>query len=232
MAEMDPWLQALTIGLLALVIGLAFVFYGVGLFLILLPIWAFFFGFLFGAGVVTAIFNEGFLATITGWVVGFFTGIVFAVLSYLFYWFAVLFLGASVGYALGLGLLAMLGNGGDNLMGLIFGLVGAAIVAGIVVVLRVPKYLVIVLTSIAGAIATVAGLALIFQQITWAELSSGTTSAFQAVRDLGWLWAGGVLIVAIVGIVYQTRMTSMTEAIMYDSYRNPGWPDTTSKPPA
>ena len=65
----------------------------------------------------------------------------FAVLSYLFYWFAVLFIGASVGYALGLGLLALLGNGGDNLMGLIFGLVGAAIVAGIVVVLRVPKYL-------------------------------------------------------------------------------------------
>ena len=38
-AEMDPWLQAATIGLLGLLIGLGFVFYGVRLFLILLPIW-------------------------------------------------------------------------------------------------------------------------------------------------------------------------------------------------
>ncbi len=145
---MDPWLQAATIGLLGLLLGLGFVFYGFKLFLILLPIWGFFFGFLFGAGLVTALFSDGFLATVTGWVVGFFVGLLFAVLSYLFYWFAVLFIGASVGYAIGLGLLALLGNGGDNLMGLIFGLVGAAIGAGLVVVLRVPKYLIIALTAI------------------------------------------------------------------------------------
>ena len=208
---MDPWLQALTVGLFGLLLGLGFVFYGFKLFLILLPIWGFFFGFLFGAGVVTALFNDGFLATVTGWVIGFLVGLLFAVLAYLFYWFAVLFLGASVGYAIGLGLLALLGNGGDNLMGLIFGLVGAAIGAMIVVVLRVPKYLIIVLTSIAGATAAVAGIALIFQQITWAELSTGTTSAFQAVRDLGWLWAGGVVVVAVIGMVYQIRMTALEE---------------------
>jgi hypothetical protein len=227
---MDPWLQAAAIGLLGLLIGLGFVFYGFGLFLILLPIWAFFFGFLFGAGVVTALFNDGFLATVTGWVVGFFVGILFAALAYLFYWFAVLFIGASVGYAVGLGLLALLGNGGENLMGLLFGLAGAVIVAAIVVVLKVPKYLIIVLTSVAGAIAAIAGVALIFKQISWEELTNGTTSAFQAVRDLGWLWAGAVVVVAIVGIVYQTRMTALSEAIMYDSYRNPGMPPPTTAP--
>ena len=108
----------------------------------------------------------------------------------------------------------MLGNGGENLIGLIFGLVGALIVAGIVVALRVPKYLIIVLTAIAGAIAAIAGMALIFKQISWDELSHGSTSAFQAVRDLGWLWAAGVVVLAVVGIVYQTRMTALTEAIM------------------
>ncbi len=225
---MDPWLQAAAIGLLGLLIGLGFVFYGFGLFLILLPIWAFFFGFLFGAGVVTGIFNDGFLATVTGWVVGFFVGLLFAVLAYLFYWFAVVFIGASVGYAIGLGLLALLGNGGENLMGLLFGLVGAIIVAAIVVVLRVPKYLIILLTAIGGAIAAIAGVALIFKQISWEELTSGSTSAFQAVRDLGWLWAGAVVVLAVVGIVYQMRMTALTEAIMYDSYRNPGMPPSTA----
>jgi hypothetical protein len=226
--DMDPWLQAATIGLLGLLVGLGFVFYGFKLFLILLPIWGFFFGFLFGAGLVTALFSDGFLATVTGWVVGFLVGLLFAVLSYLFYWFAVLFIGASVGYAVGLGLLALLGNGGDNLMGLLFGLVGAAIGAGLVVVLRVPKYLIIALTAIGGAIASIAGVALIFQQISWEELSTGTTSAFQAVRDLGWLWAGAVVVLAVVGIVYQMRVTALEEEIMMDSYRNPGWPSSTT----
>lgn len=227
---MDPWLQAAAIGLLAVLIGLAFVFWGFRLFLILLPIWGFFFGFLFGAGVVTALFGDGFLSTVTGWVVGFGVGVLFAVLSYLYYWFAIVFIGASVGYTLGVGLLAMLGNGGDNLMGFIFGLIGAIIVAAIVVVLRLPKYLAIVLTAIAGAIAAIAGIALIFQQITWAELTAGTTSAFQAVRDLGWLWGGAVVVLAGVGIAYQIRLAAMTEAIIYESYRNPGMAPTGAPP--
>ncbi len=229
---MDTWLQAAAIGALALLIGLGFVFYGFKLFLILLPIWGFFFGFLFGAGVVTALFGDGFLATTTGWVIGFVVGIVFAALAYLYYWFAVVFIGASVGYSLGVGLLAMLGNGGDNLMSLIFGLVGAVILAAIVVVLRVPKYLIIVLTSIAGGIATIAGIAVIFQQITWEELTAGTTSAYQAVRDLGWLWGAAVVVVAIIGRVYQTRMTALEEQIMMESYRNPGMAPRPTTPSA
>ena len=48
----SPWLQAAAIGLLGILIGLAFVFWGFRLFLILLPIWGFFVGFLFGASVV------------------------------------------------------------------------------------------------------------------------------------------------------------------------------------
>ena len=50
-------LDALLVGLLALVVGLAFAFYGFRLFLILLPIWGFFIGFLFGAGLVTGLFG-------------------------------------------------------------------------------------------------------------------------------------------------------------------------------
>jgi len=224
---MDPWLQAAAIGLLGLLVGLGFVFYGFGLFLILLPIWAFFFGFLFGAGAVTALFGDGFLSTATGWVIGFGVGVLFAILSYLFYWFAVVFIGASVGYTMGLGLLAWLGNGGGNLAGFIFGLVGALIVAGIVVVLRVPKYLIILLTAVAGAFAAVAGLALIFNRLTLAQLDTGSFGAFHAVQDLNWIWPLAAVVLAVVGIVYQMRMTALSEAIMEDSYRNPGMPSST-----
>ncbi len=229
---MDPWLQAAAIGALAVAIGLGFAFWGIRLFLILLPIWGFFAGFLFGAGAMSALFGDGFLATTLGWVVGFVVGIAFAFLSYLYYWFAVVFLGASIGYAAGLGLLAWLGNGGDNFMGFLFGLVGAIIVAGIVVFLRLPKYLIIVLTAIGGAAATVTGIALITKQVTLDELGSGIAGTLAAVNDLPWLWGLGAIILAGVGMVYQTRMAAMTEAIVYESYRNPGMTPPSAAPPA
>jgi hypothetical protein len=225
---MDPWLQQAAIGLLGLLIGLGFVFYGFGLFLILLPIWGFFFGFLFGAGAITAIFGDGFLATTTGWVIGFFVGLLFAALSYLYYWFAVVFIGASIGYGIGLGLLAWLGNGGGNLAGFLFGLVGAVIVAGIVVALHVPKYLIILLTAIGGAFGAIAGLALIFDRLKLSDLGTGLMGAFHAVQDLNWIWPLAAAALAVIGIVYQMRMTALQGAILEESYRNPGMPPSTA----
>jgi hypothetical protein len=225
---MDPWLQAAAIGLLGILIGLAFVFWGFRLFLILLPIWGFFAGFLFGAYAITALLGDGFLATTLGWVIGFVVGIVFAVLSYLYYWFAIVFIGASVGYAIGLGVLSWLGNGGDNLMGFLFGLIGAIIVAAIVVVLRLPKYLAIVLTAIGGAAATITGLALILKQVTLDELRGGIAGTIAAVNDLPWLWGLAAIVLAGVGIAYQIRLAAMTEEIAYDSFRNPGMPPQTT----
>ena len=225
---MDPWLQAAAIGLLGILIGLAFVFWGFRLFLILLPIWGFFAGFLFGAYAITALLGDGFLATTLGWVIGFVVGIVFAVLSYLYYWFAIVFIGASVGYAIGLGVLSWLGNGGDNLMGFLFGLIGAIIVAAIVVVLRLPKYLAIVLTALGGAAATITGLALILKQVTLDELRGGIAGTIAAVNDLPWLWGLAAIVLAGVGIAYQIRLAAMTEEIAYDSFRNPGMPPQTT----
>jgi hypothetical protein len=220
---MDPWLEAAAIGLLGILIGLAFVFWGFRLFLILLPIWGFFAGFLFGAAATTALFGDGFLATTLGWVVGFFLGLLFAVLAYLYYWFAVVFIGASVGYFLGEGLLHWLGNGGDNFLGFLFGLVGAIIVAAIVVVLRVPKYLIFLLTAIGGAYATIIGIALIFKQVTLDELNGGMIGSLSQANDLPWLWGIAGIVLAGVGIAYQMRLADQTEAaITYGSYRNPG----------
>jgi hypothetical protein len=227
---MDPWLQAAAVGLLAVLIGLAFVLWGFRLFLILLPIWGFFAGFLFGAAAISALLGDGFLATTLGWVVGFVVGIVFAVLSYLYYWFAVVFIGASLGYAAGVGLLHWLGNGGDNFMGFLFGLVGAVIVAAIVVILRLPKYLVIVLTAIGGAAATITGVALILKQVTLDELRGGIAGTIAAVNDLPWLWGLAAIVLAGFGMYYQIKLTAQAEEILYDSYRNPGMAPRTPPP--
>ena len=91
------------IGLLAIAIGLALLFAGYRLLWVLLPIWGFFAGLWLGITGLQAIFGTGFLAGVSGLVVGFVLGIVFAVLSYLFYIVGVAILGATIGYSLTVG---------------------------------------------------------------------------------------------------------------------------------
>ncbi|MGD8586106.1 MAG: hypothetical protein PVJ75_12205, partial [Chloroflexota bacterium] len=71
--------------LIALFVGAAICFGGYRWFLILLPVWGFFFGFGLGAQSIQILLGVGFLATVSGWLVGFIVGLLFAVLSYLFY---------------------------------------------------------------------------------------------------------------------------------------------------
>ena len=74
-------LQVIFAALFAFLIGLAFLLYGYRLFLVMLPIWGFFAGFWLGAQTIAMLLGGGFLATTTGWVVGFATGLLLAVLS-------------------------------------------------------------------------------------------------------------------------------------------------------
>jgi hypothetical protein len=229
-------IEGILLGLFALAIGAAFCFWGLRFFLILLPIWGFFAGFLFGAGGVAYLLGEGFLATVLGLVVGFVVGIVFAILSYLYYYVAVVLLGASVGYALGLGLMHWLNNGG-GLLAFSVALVGAIIVAGLVVILRVPKYLIVVLTALGGGLAMVYGVALIFNVIPVKDADGGDVSeaaggfigAFSGV-NLGWAWVLAGLVIGVIGAYYQMRTTAELEELAVDSYRNPGMSGPTGPP--
>src|SRR5512139_3503636 len=96
-------------GMIALLFGLALAFAGYRLFLVLLPIWGFFFGFGLGAQSIQALFGDAFLATITSWVVGFIVAAVFAILAYLFYIAAVAIVSFSLGYSATVGLLTAIG---------------------------------------------------------------------------------------------------------------------------
>ena len=63
---------------ISLFFGFVLAFGGYRFFLVLLPIWGFFFGFGVGAQTVQAIFGEGFLSTATSWAAGFVTGMLVA----------------------------------------------------------------------------------------------------------------------------------------------------------
>jgi hypothetical protein len=137
-------------GLIGLLFGTALTFAGYRLFMFLLPIWGFFFGLGLGAQSVQVLFGDGFLATVTSWVVGFIVALIFALLSYAFYAFAVAIIGGSLGYALAVGLLTWIGLD----FGLIVWLVGLAagvVMAIVTIVFNLQKWVIIAATSILGA---------------------------------------------------------------------------------
>jgi hypothetical protein len=214
--------QAIVIGLLAILVGLAFAFAGFRLFLILLPVWGFFFGWFFGAEMVSTIFGTGFLADVTGIVVGFVFALIFAIASYLWYWLAVTILGGSVGYAVGIGLVGILGIS-NNFINVVIGLLFAIVFAVAAIWLRLPKYLAIVLTAAGGAFAAIAGLAILFGKLKVADIGT-RGSTLGAIQDLNWLWMAAAIILAVIGIVAQTRSTTATEMVVYSDYRNPYQP--------
>jgi hypothetical protein len=221
-------LDGIVIGLFALAVGAAFCFWGFRFFLILLPIWGFFAGFLFGANVTTSLFGDGFLATVTGWAIGFVVGIVFAILSYLYYWIAVVLLGASIGYAAGLGLASWLGFTGQ--WGpILIGIGGAIILAALVVILRVPKYLVIVLSALGGGFAIVAGVGLAIGRIPVSAMNAGVVGSY-VMDELSWICPVAAIILAVIGGYYQIRSTDAIEMLVTEGYRNPGMPSQPTSP--
>ena len=139
----------LCVSLIAMLFGLAIVFYGYRMFLVLLPIWGFFAGFYLGAQTIGFLFDEIFLTTVLGWVVGFFVGLIFAVLSYLFYFMAVGIVSFSLGYASTVAILEWIGMDAGFVIWLIAVVVGIAL-ALVVYYFNIQKYAIIVATSAAG----------------------------------------------------------------------------------
>jgi hypothetical protein len=196
--------QTVFVSLLALLLGGALCSVGYRLFVILLPIWAFFAGFSATATGVTAIMGTRFLATVLSWVLGLVVGLVFAVLAYLFYYAAIIILAGTVGYYLGVGVMTWIGFK----LGLLTALVGLAlalIFAAGAVLLRVPKLVIIVLTSLAGAAATLTGVYLAIGRIALPDLQWGAVGA--VIRG-SWVWSIIFVVLAALGILVQSFVTA------------------------
>lgn len=196
-------LEGILIGVVGLLVGAALTFAGYRFFLILLPIFGFVAGFYVGSAAVTALFGDGFLSTVTGWIVGLVGGAAFAILSYLFYYVGVIILAGAVGASVGSGFMAWLGFD-PGLLTLLVAAGAALVVAVAAMVLAVPKYLVIALTAVAGATTLIGGVLLIVGVIKPADLHDGAIAA--EVRE-SLLWIVVALVLAGAGIVAQMRTT-------------------------
>jgi hypothetical protein len=198
------------VAILAVLIGAAFCFGGWRFFLLLLPIWGFVVGFGLGTEATRALLGDGTFATVLSWGIGIVFALVFAVLSYLFWYGAIAILGGTVGYAIGAGAWGLIGNE-TGVIAFVLGLVVGAVFAIGILVLNVPRYLVIALTAIGGAALIVAGWFILTGQIptdniTWTTIGAQISDSF--------IWLVVWLVLAGLGLAVQ----ALAPAVGPDSY--------------
>lgn len=199
-------------GLIASIFGALMCFFGYRLFLFLLPIWGFFFGLSLGAQSMQALFGTGFLASVTSWVVGFVIGLIFALLSYLFYMAAVAIIGGSLGYMVVVGILLAIGMPMGFLVWLI-GIIAGIAMAVVTLVLNLQKWVVIIATAVAGAAVIFGSYFMIF--FPHATLLENPIRAYLSNAPLLAIMA---LITAVVGVVFQIRSTRQWTVETYDRW--------------
>ena len=196
------------VGFIAVAVGLAVCFAGLRLWFALLPIWGFVAGFFIGATAVTAVFGDGFLSTVTGWVVGAIVGVVFALLSYMIWYFGAILAAASVGALIGSGLMRAFNVENEWVIAIVAAGVGV-LFALAALLMALPVYVVIVNTAVAGAIAITAGVMLLFNRIDLDELDNG---AAWALINESWFWLLIWAALAVAGVMAQMR--SMIDATL------------------
>jgi hypothetical protein len=198
-------LEGIVIGLLAVLIGAAWATYGLKAFTILLPIWAFFVGLLAGANWGAEFLGEGFLGTVTSWIIGLVLGIVLALLSYFWYYGAIALFGGVIGYTMTAGLFGALGF--DGIVSILAGLLVGVIFALGVILLAIPVWVVIFLTAASGAAAIVNGVLILFGLIKVEDIDTGLMEGllrYGVIAIVAWI------ILAALGVFYQMRSIAQT----------------------
>ena len=172
---------------------------------LVIPIWGFFAGFAFGAGLVAELADERFLGTVLGWVLGLVFAVVFAVFAYLYYYVAVILAMGAFGFAIGSGLVVALGIDW-NWVAVLVGTVVGVILGLVAIFVDMPMIVLVVFSSIAGAVGVVGGLMLLVGSLNTADFSRGD---FADTVSNSFVWTLLLLVLAIAGIVIQAAHRAM-----------------------
>ena len=192
-------LEALIVAVLLLAISVAFCFGGYKWFMILLPILAFLDGFFIGVKGVYGVYGFSILAILVIIVAGLIVGLILATVAYLFFSLAIILLGASFGYTVGLAAAAYLGIGMDmniSILGLIIG----AIAGFFAFRFNLPKYFIIFFTALLGSEFFLLGTLILFGFKSVGNIQMGMPGSYiSQFKGLILFW----LILAIAGILTQ-----------------------------
>lgn len=196
------------IGIVGLVLGAAFAFGGFRWFMLLLPIWGLFAGFTAGADAVSVLLGEGFLASVLGIGVGIVLALVFALLSWFYWWGAVVVVAGWLGYEAMHWLLVVIGFNPGGFGVFLISLAAGAVVAIVALAVNAPKLVAITITGLAGAGWMTAGIALLPGIIKPADLANGPIAA---IYTQGWLWIVVWGVIAGAGIIEQLMTSARIE---------------------
>lgn len=193
------------LGLLAVIAGGAMLLAGQLVLRIVFPIWGFFAGFAFGAGLVAGFADEHFLGSVLGWTLGLVFGLVFAVLAYLYYYLAIVMAMGAFGFAIGSGVVVALGISW-NWVAVLAGLVVGLLVGLAAVFTNMPMIVLVVLGSLAGAVGVVGGLMLLVGSLDSADFNRGD---FTDTVSNSFGWSLLLLVLAVGGIFVQARQHAL-----------------------
>lgn len=196
------------VGVLMLIAGATLLLSGLRVFFVLLPILGFLSGMSLGVAIMHWGFDEGILSTSAGVVVGFFIGLVFAVLSYLFWYVAVVMGGAMIGASLGAGLMNLI-NVNTNWVIAVVAIAGGVLAALLTVGLDIPIYWVVVVTAFNGAAWVIAGVLVVFDKVQRSELGYGTVWAI--IDESPW-WLIAWAALAAVGV--GSQLTQIARVVL------------------
>jgi hypothetical protein len=199
-------------GLLAIGAGAAMLFAGQFVLRLVLPIWGFFVGFAFGAGLVAEFADEHFLGTALGWVLGFVFALIFAIFAYLYFYVAVVIAMAAFGFTIGSGLVVALGIDW-SWVAVLVGLVVGAVIGLASVLANMPMIVLVVLGSLAGAVGVVGGLMLVVGSLNSADFTRGD---FTDKVSASWGWYLLFLVLFVFGIVVQMRQRAMMRRSIHE----------------
>ena len=136
-------------------------------------------------------------------------------LSYFWYYAAIVIVGGALGYTLGAGVLAAIGFG--DFISIAGGLVVGAALAFLTIILAVPAYLVVIFSAIGGGVAAVNGLLILLGRIKLEDISSGLGEGL--LKD-PLIAVVVTIVIAAAGIMYQMRDLSNTaQSIRREGYR-------------
>lgn len=212
-------LISLFFGLFAIGIGLAIAFRGLGMFRILLPIWAFFVGLSMGGSAVAALLGGNLFSSIIGVGVGLGLGVILALFSYFAFGFAIMMLGASLGYQLGMGFMGLFGLA-SGFVGFVVAMSMAVIFALIFAIYRMPRLVVIGFTALVGAVTVISGVLVLLGVMS--TNSVGVTATASLVSESSFLTALW-LVLTVLGVVTQLdneeKKAALFETFVIEDYR-------------
>jgi hypothetical protein len=191
----------IVVGIIAVLIGALLCFRGYVTMRLIISLFGAFVGFLLGAGLVAGLTDSGFGQLALSWLVGIVGAVIFGVLAYFSYQLAVIIGMASIGFAIGTSLMAAAGVGSQPAT-IAVGILAGIVLAVVAIATDLPAIILVILTALAGASVTVAGVMVVAGTI---GLNRLTVDGVTAEMGNGWLWYvlyGGL---ALLGALAQFR---------------------------